>query len=75
MTNKSTKDYTCIRCGIRRGVKRYVFSEDGFMREANMCMCCADETHVLQLASDYNNLMAKAREMHEPEAESLERNK
>ena len=51
--SKTWKDYQCIRCGINRKVKRYVFAEDGLLHEANLCECCADEGGVMQLAKDY----------------------
>ncbi len=50
---KTYRDYQCIRCGVRRDVKMYTFSEDGFLRQANMCHVCADETHVYELNIEY----------------------
>lgn len=53
MKNKTWKDYQCCRCNVTRGVKMYTFSEDGFIRQANLCRECADETHVYQLNIEF----------------------
>lgn len=59
---RSSYDYICASCSIRRGVKMYTFAEEGFLHQINLCECCAEERGVMQLASEY---LKKQREENE----------